>query len=173
MPNPNNNKNPKITALIPYLIVMVFLAFMLFSDPFSGQNKALNYNQFLQALNSNSITTAKVTVGYNTISVSGIMVENGDEYTFSTIIPNTEKNSNEVLEQLQSKTAVTIADANSSNLFLEIISSVLPLLLFGAFGIFMINRMAGASGNKQAFDFSKSRARKEDNIRVRFADVAG
>ena len=173
MPNPNNNKQPKLTALIPYLIVMVFLAFMLFSDPFSGQNKALNYNQFLQALNSNSITTAKVTVGYNTISVSGIMVENGDEYTFSTIIPNTEKNSNEVLEQLQSKTAVTIADANSSNLFLEIISSVLPLLLFGAFGIFMINRMAGASGNKQAFDFSKSRARKEDNIRVRFADVAG
>ena len=37
----------------------------------------------------------------------------------------------------------------------------------------MISRMGAVSGNSKAFEFSKSRARKEENIKVKFSDVAG
>ena len=78
------------------------------------------------------------------------------------------------METLKSKgVKASVSDADASSIFTALLTTVLPLVLFMGVGLFFINRMQGASGNKQAFDFSKSRARLEDNIKVRFADVAG
>ena len=68
---------------------------------------------------------------------------------------------------------VIISDANESNVFIEMIGTFLPVILFLGFGYFMLKSLNGGGANKQAFDFSKSRARLESDIKVRFADVAG
>ena len=67
---------------------------------------------------------------------------------------------------------VKVSDMNESNLFLDTILSLIPFVIFGAMAFFLISKMNGG-GNNKAFEFSKSRARLEGNIKVRFDDVAG
>ena len=57
----------------------------------------------------------------------------------------------------------------------QVLGSVLPLVIFGAFGFYMVSKMGGAAGgaNNKAFDFSRSKARLETEVKVRFDDVAG
>ena len=178
MNNPNNRNNkPNFTNFIPYLIVAVFLGLMLFTNPSSTiTNKNIDYVKLDELLQSDvKINDAKISVDNNTITVSGTYTEKNTDYGFSVVVPKTENNIDNITEQLKEKGAKTISvvDPNQSNIWLSILTSIVPIILFGALGIFIINRMAAQTGNRQAFDFSKSRARKEDNVKVRFADVAG
>lgn len=178
MNNPNNRNNkPNFTNFIPYLIVAVFLGLMLFTNPSSTiTNKNIDYVKLDELLQSDvKINDAKISVDNNTITVSGTYTEKNTDYGFSVVVPKTENNIDNITEQLKEKGAKTISvvDPNQSNIWLSILTSIVPIILFGALGIFIINRMAAQTGNRQAFDFSKSRARKEDNVKVRFTDVAG
>lgn len=169
----NNKNNRPFFNLLPYLVVSLFLFMMVFSSPSRVANTSLNYNQLNQLLNSNKISSAKVSVDYNTLTITGFYTENGSNYQFTSIIPNSEKTTEELLEELKKVENVTFVDANASNYLLELASSIVPLIAFAAIGIYLMNRMGAVNSNKQAFDFSKSRARLEENIRVRFEDVAG
>ena len=169
----NNKNNRPFFNLLPYLVVSLFLFMMVFSNPNRATSTSLDYKQLNQLLNSNKITSAKVSVDYNTLTISGFYTENGSNYQFTSIIPNSEKTTEELLEELKSVDKVTFVDANASNYLLELASSIVPLIAFAAVGIYLMNRMGAVNSNKQAFDFSKSRARLEENIRVRFEDVAG
>ena len=171
--NNNNNNRPSLLSYLPYIIVSVFLIFMFFSNPLSSGTSELGYKEFQSLLSGNNITEAKVSVDYNTIAISGIYSKDGKQSQFTTVIPNTEKDSNELLEELKTIDNVKIVDANESNLFLNILTSVLPIVIFAVFGFILISRMGSMNSNKQAFDFSKSRARLEDDIKVNFDDVAG
>ena len=170
-----NNKNNKkqFANLIPYLIVAVFLIFILISNPIFGNNSKIEYSTFCKILENNSIKSAKVSVDNNTMTVTGTYVNERNKVSeFTVIIPNTEISSAELTSKLKSVEKVTFSDANGSNIILDIISSVIPLIIFIVFGTFLINKLGGGS-NKQAFDFSKSRARLESNVKTRFTDVAG
>ncbi|MBO4358633.1 MAG: ATP-dependent zinc metalloprotease FtsH [Erysipelotrichaceae bacterium] len=169
----NNNNNRSLFNLIPYIIVSAFLMLMLFTSPNRTTNTALNYKEFTELLDSNKITSAKVSVDYNTMTITGVYKEDGKNMQFNTIIPNTEKAADELIEELKEINDVTFVDANASNYLLELLGSVVPIVAFAIIGIYLMNRMGGMNSNKQAFDFSKSRAHLEDNIRVRFSDVAG
>jgi len=167
-----NGKNKNPINLLPYLIVGAFLLLMFFSNPLSSNSTVLDYTSFKKLVNSGTVKTAEVVVDYNTVKVKGSYEEKGAEYIFTATIPNTEAQTDEVLNTLTDKgVTISVSDANAGSALTTILSSVVPLIAFGAIAIFLMNRMGG--GNKQAFDFSKSRARLEDNIKVRFADVAG
>ncbi|MBQ6478393.1 MAG: ATP-dependent zinc metalloprotease FtsH [Erysipelotrichaceae bacterium] len=146
---------------------------MVFTNPVRTTNTNLNYRQFNELLSSNKITEAKVSIDYNTMTITGIYKEKESTYQFTAIIPNTEKAADELIDELRKLDKVTFVDANASNYLLELLSSVIPLIAFVVVGIFLMNRMGAMNSNKQAFDFSKSRAHLEDDIRVRFDDVAG
>ena len=169
----NNNNNRPVINLLPYLLVSIFLFMMIFSNPTRTVNTALNYKELNQLLTSNKISSAKVSVDYNTLTISGVYTENGENKQFTSIIPNTEKAADELIDELKKIDKVTFIDANASNYVIELLSSVIPLVAFAGIGLFLMNRMGAMNSNKQAFDFSKSRARLEDNIKVRFDDVAG
>lgn len=171
--NNNNNNNRNIFNYIPYLIVSLFLMMMFFSNPTRTTNTNLNYKQFNELLDSGRIESAKVSVDYNTMTITGVYKDKDRTYQFNSIIPNTEKASDELIEDLKKIENVTFIDANASNYFLELVGSILPIIAFAGIGIYLMNRMGGMNSNKQAFDFSKSRAHLEDNIKVRFSDVAG
>ncbi|MBQ1512159.1 MAG: ATP-dependent zinc metalloprotease FtsH, partial [Erysipelotrichaceae bacterium] len=135
----------------------------------------LGYSEFQTVLKNEQVQSAQVTVDYNTITVTGIYNDSdGAAHNFSTVIPNTETASEELMQSLQKLKGVEVKDANTSNIFLEVLGSILPLAIFLVFGFYMINRMGGAAGgNQKAFDFSKSKARLETEIKTRFTDVAG
>ncbi len=170
--NNNNNRRP-IVNFIPYIFVSLFLLMMAFSSPVRSTTTALNYREFNELVASGKMTSAKVSIDYNTMTVNGIYEENGSSHQFTAIIPNTEKATDELIDELKKVNNVTFIDANASNYLLELASSIVPLILFVVAGVFIMNRMGAMNSNKQAFDFSKSRARLEDNIKVRFEDVAG
>ena len=171
--NNNNNKRPLIN-LAPYIFVSLFLLMMAFSSPTRTTSTNLNYREFNELVASEKITSAKVSIDYNTMTVSGVYKNtDGSQHPFTAIIPNTEKATDELIDELKKVNNVTFVDANASNYLLELASSIIPLILFVVAGVFIMNRMGAMNSNKQAFDFSKSRARLEDNIRVRFEDVAG
>lgn len=169
----NNNKRPLIN-LAPYIFVSLFLLMMAFSSPTRTTSTNLNYREFNELVASEKITSAKVSIDYNTMTVSGVYKNSdGSQHPFTAIIPNTEKATDELIDELKKVNNVTFVDANASNYLLELASSIIPLILFVVAGVFIMNRMGAMNSNKQAFDFSKSRARLEDDIRVRFEDVAG
>ena len=170
--NNDNNRRP-LLSFLPYIFVSLFLIIMAFSSPARTTSTALNYRQFNELLSSDKIQSAKVSVDYNTLTITGVYSDGNNNRQFSAIIPNTEKASDELLEELKDVKNVTFVDANTSNYLVELLSSIIPLILFVVAGLFIMNRMGAMNSNKQAFDFSKSRAHLEDNIRIRFSDVAG
>lgn len=169
-----NNKNKKpVLNLIPYIIVIGFLVMMLFSNPISSGSNNITYSGFNKLLQENKITEAKVSVNDNTLSVSGVYQDkDGEDVTFTTVIPNTEETVYSLTQKLKDVENSTFVDANHSSFLVDLLSSIVPLILFVVFGSFLINKMGGGA-NKQAFDFSKSRARLESNVKVKFTDVAG
>ena len=171
-PNNNNKRNP--LNYVPYIIVSLFIIMMFFTNPMSGTTKALDYSTFMNKVNAGEIVSASVTVDQNTLSVSGTCLDGENKRAYTATVPNTDYQTDTLMETLKSKgVKASVSDADASSIFTALLTTVLPLVLFMGVGLFFINRMQGASGNKQAFDFSKSRARLEDNIKVRFADVAG
>ncbi|MGN1405039.1 MAG: ATP-dependent zinc metalloprotease FtsH [Erysipelotrichaceae bacterium] len=172
-PNNNNNKRNPLNY-VPYIIVSLFIIMMFFTNPMSGTTKSLDYSTFMNKVNAGEIVSANVTVDQNTLSVSGTCLDGEDKVAYTATVPNTDYQTDTLMATLKAKgVKASVSDADASNIFSALITTVLPLVLFMAVGLFFINKMSGASGNKQAFDFSKSRARLEDNIKVRFADVAG
>lgn len=169
----NNNKQRPLFNLIPYIIVSIFLFMMVYSSPARTTSSVLTYKELNELLASGKITSAKVSVDYNTLTVNGTFKENDATQQFSVVIPNTEKAASELVDELKTIDNVVFIDANATNYLWDLMSSVIPLIAFVVIGVVLMNRMGAMNSNKQAFDFSKSRARLEDNIRVRFDDVAG
>ncbi len=167
-----NKKN--LISLIPYFVVVVFLMLMLFSNPISTTNTSLTYNEFNELLEGGNISEAKVSVDYNTMTVAGTYEVDGKVGAFSVVIPNTEETANSLTTKLTASVKDLIfVDANESNVWVELLGNSIPLVLFIIVGTVLMNKMGAVSGNKQAFDFSKSKARLEKDIKVKFDDVAG
>ena len=170
----NNPNNRKTISFMPYFVVSAFLVMMLFTGTMGKGTTQLNYTQFTAIVSQNQVIEAKAAVNYNTITVSGVYEkEDGTKAQFTTVIPNTESSSATLLEELKDIDSFEIVDSNAKSIWVDVLSTIIPLVLFAAFGFFFITKMTANNANKQAFDFSKSRARLEDNIRVRFSDVAG
>ncbi len=167
-----NKKN--LISLIPYFVVVVFLMLMLFSNPISTTNTSLTYNEFNELLEGGNISEAKVSVDYNTMTVAGTYEVDGKVGAFSVVIPNTEETANSLTTKLTASVKdLVFVDANESNVWVELLGNSIPLVLFIIVGTVLMNKMGAVSGNKQAFDFSKSKARLEKDIKVKFDDVAG
>ncbi len=168
------NTNRKWTFVIPYLIVGLALYVMV---TYSGgtQTKTLSYDQFVSYLNKQSITSAKMSVDNTVIDIAGTIKDGNTTYTFTASMPNTEEKLNEVTDSLTKSVEegkLVIVNPNARNYWTEILATVVPMLLLTGIAIYMFTRMNNSS-NKQAFDFSKSRAKLESDTRVRFSDVAG
>ena len=169
------NKKPNPGSFIPYLVAIVFLAALFFTNPLSTSSTVvIDYTRLNEILEAGSVKEADLTVDDNVITVTGVYEENGVNMAFSTDILKTESSVDEVVNKLKEANAqITVSDANESSLLISLLSSILPIVIFAGLGMLMISKMGAVSGNTKAFEFSKSRARKEENIKVKFDDVAG
>ena len=114
-----------------------------------------------------------VYVGSNITTISGHITKDKKTASFKGTIPSTSSEIDKILDNSGTKN-VTVVDAEASNVFMEALMTLLPFVFMAGLAVWMMNRMNGAqSANGKAFEFSKSRARLEDKVKVRFTDVAG
>ena len=114
-----------------------------------------------------------VSISTNITTVTGQYTEDGKTVAFEGTIPSTSDAIESILSKTEKK-AVKVVDADASNLFVDALLTLIPFVFMAGLAVWMINRMNGAqSANGKAFEFSKSRARLEGKVRVRFTDVAG
>lgn len=166
------NRKNNIANWIPYLIVMLALV-SLFSMNMGTATQTLSYNDLQKVVASDKTDKVTVSISSNITTVSGQYTEDGKTVAFEGTIPSTSDAIETILSSMEKK-AVTIVDADASNLFVDALLTLIPFVFMAGLAVWMINRMNGAqSANGKAFEFSRSRARLEGKVRVRFTDVAG
>lgn len=164
-------KKNNLLDFLPYLVVIVFL-FTMLNFPSMNSNKAMTYGELLTTLKEKNIEESYMTIGNNVIDVKGTYKnESGDLITFSSKVPATETEINNIVELIKDKD-LNVIDANSSNIWTDLIKTIVPFVIVGGFLFYMLNKVGGGT-NAKAFEFSKSRAKLESNIKVKFDDVAG
>ncbi len=163
----------KFKNALPYVIVLSILIVM-FSMVNSNNTKTMNYNEFKKSAEKMKITEADMSITSVVINVSGKYEDNGTIRSFSVTLPKTAENQiwlDSVL--LKNEAVVKASDPSHGEMMTSILLNlILPIVLLGGMLLFMFTRMNGGGSNK-AFEFSKSRARIEGNVKVRFHDVAG
>ena len=165
----NNNK---VLGWLPYLIVLIAMMSLFGMNNLTG-NKTVTYQTLTKIVETKKISDASLTIGTNTTSVRGVYEESGHQVTFTGTIPSTSDQIENIITELGDAN-VTVVDADASNVFINTLVNLVPFLLMIGLAVWMINKMSGAqSANGKAFEFSKSRARLEGKVKVRFADVAG
>ena len=163
-------RNNRWINFVPYLIVILAL-FSLMNMNTGTATQNLTYNEFQKLVEEQTVTESALTVGDNVIKIKGVFEQDGKKVGFTASVPRSETEVDALMSALKAAD-VKVSDMNESNLFLDTIMSLIPFVIFGAMAFFLITKMNGG-GNNKAFEFSKSRARLEGNIKVRFEDVAG
>lgn len=168
-------KNKKALAnILPYMIVMIAI-YSIFSMTNTALVNKLSYNDFNKMVQEEKIVSAEVTVSNVVLDINGVYIgENNEEMAFTTVVPNTEKVNNELIEVLIAKnTQVVIVNAYETNFFWDVVMNIVPYILMGGFVLYLLTKMNGAGGNNSAFEFGKSKAHLESDIKIRFSDVEG
>ena len=161
-----NNRSRQIMTW--YVIAAIFGVFIIQSFWTSYNEVAtIPYTQFEKLLSDNQIE--KVTVSQNNIQGTLKMPLPGGKKAFYT---------NRVDPQLAGKLAahnVVVTGAQSSGLFRDILSWVIPLGIFYLMWMFFFRRVAERQGMGGLMAIGKSRAKVyvEKDTRVTFKDVAG
>jgi cell division protease FtsH len=192
--NPNNRKpNSFINYLFPYLMmataVLAFVWLVFFSNPISSVSiPATNLGNFLQTADIKEITTTeRETV--TTITGNYISEEGGTIYFTATFETSNTFIKNEVDDALSNR-LIDENDPNSAFYYAQIwnTNNAFETTWFDAWGptifvvggsalvfLFIFSRMNSSvnNTNNKALEFNRSRARREDNSKVKFADVAG
>ncbi|MGM9941863.1 MAG: ATP-dependent zinc metalloprotease FtsH [Bulleidia sp.] len=166
------NRKNNIANWIPYLIVMIALV-SLFSMNMGTATQTLSYHDLQKIVSDEHVDNVTVSIGTNITTISGQYTKDDKISAFEGTIPSTSDAIASILDEADDK-KVTVVDADASNLFVDTLLTLLPFVFMAGLAVWMINRMNGAqSANGKAFEFSRSRARLEGKVRVRFADVAG
>lgn len=163
----------KVISLLPYILVIsILLLLITFGN--GSSTKEFNYNEFAASAEKMNFKDVNMSVGTTVINVSGTYAKGKETKSFTVVVPNTDDNVKWLSKVFKKDkdTKVTVYDANQESLFEVFLKSVLPFLILGGLAFFMFSKM-GSGGNNKAFEFSKSRAKIEGNIKVRFKDVAG
>ena len=170
-----------------YIIVIGTLAFMLFqgnglsSD--SSYNKEVSYTVFKDYIAKGYTEKIKVDMGKGEVSmvikpanVREVFKQGTDRTgkmpTVSTRYPSTDK-IEDYLDSQNFKGDVTYE--KSSDVWFNLLSSLLPIIILVAVWIFFMRRM-GSGGSGGVFSVGKSKAKlfdKENGTQVTFKDVAG
>lgn len=165
--------NKKVVSFLPYIAVIGILL-LLISSRFTSNAKSFTYNEFLNKAEKIEFKSAEMSMGTTVIDISGTYMEKGKEVGFMVSVPNTESNVETLTKTFQKnkKMKLVVNDPNRENFLMSFLMNILPFIFIAGIAFFMFSKM-NAGGNNKAFEFSKSKARMEGNIKVRFKDVAG
>lgn len=167
------NNNKKVINFLPYILVIsILLLLVTFGN--GNATKVFNYNEFSASAEKMEFKDVRMSVGTTVVNIGGTYENNGKLENFTVSVPKTDENI-QWLSDIFAKnknTKVEVLDANRETFMEMFLKNFFPFLLLGGVAIFLFSKM-NAGGSNKAFEFSKSRAKIEGNIKVRFKDVAG
>ena len=167
------NNNKKVINFLPYILVIsILLLLVTFGN--GNATKVFNYNDFSASAEKMEFKDVRMSVGTTVVNIGGTYENNGKLENFTVSVPKTDENI-QWLSDIFAKnknTKVEVLDANRETFMEMFLKNFFPFLLLGGVAIFLFSKM-NAGGSNKAFEFSKSRAKIEGNIKVRFKDVAG
>ncbi len=157
--------------IIYRIIALLTIGFVIFSiinrdNKYQDSNYSVRYSDFIDDIRDGQIT--KVTINGETIK--GFR-SNGER--FITYNPNDDKLVDELLEN---NVKIKVEPPKQQSLLMQIFISWAPMLLLIAVWIYFMRRQQGSGGGMGGqMNFGKSRAKlmEEEQIKIRFADVAG
>lgn len=152
-------------------ILSIVLSLVFYSS--QGSTVQMNYTQFEKIVDEVDFKKSSMTISSTVIQLEGTYEQNSKTVGYKVIVPRTEKNIEKLGKDLQRNGGkLTVEDPNQGSVWISILSQIIPFLIIAVFFYFMFSKMGGG-GNNKAFEFAKSKARVESNVKVRFKDVAG
>lgn len=152
-------------------ILSIVLSLVFYSS--QGSTIQMNYTQFEKIVDEVDFKKSSMTISSTVIQLEGTYEQNSKTVGYKVIVPRTEKNIEKLEKDLQRNGGkLTVEDPNQGSVWISILSQIIPFLIIAVFFYFMFSKMGGG-GNNKAFEFAKSKARVESNVKVRFKDVAG
>lgn len=152
-------------------ILSIVLSLVFYSS--QGSTVQMNYTQFEKIVDEVDFKKSSMTISSTVIHLEGTYEQNSKTVGYKVIVPRTEKNIEKLGKSLQRNGGkLTVEDPNQGSVWISILSQIIPFLIIAVFFYFMFAKMGGG-GNNKAFEFAKSKARVESNVKVRFKDVAG
>ena len=152
-------------------ILSIVLSLVFYSS--QGSTVQRNYTQFEKIVDEVDFKKSSMTISSTVIQLEGTYEQNSKTVGYKVIVPRTEKNIEKLEKDLQRNGGkLTVEDPNQGSVWISILSQIIPFLIIAVFFYFMFSKMGGG-GNNKAFEFAKSKARVESNVKVRFKDVAG
>lgn len=156
-------------------VFIIIIVLSLIGVSSQGTNVRMNYSKFKDTAENVEFSNSTLTISSTIIQVEGTY--NGDnedeKIGYSVIVPKTDANL-EWLETTLTKDGgeINIVDPNQNSIWVSLVGNLLPFVVLAVFFYFMFSKIGGG-GNNKAFEFAKSKARVESNVKVRFKDVAG
>jgi len=149
-----------------YVLGFILLLAIVQAYFFASPATAIPYSQFKDLVAQDKVSD--VTIGDQVIR--GKMKTDKGLEPFTTTRPGVEDP--KLLEDLQQHQVKYTGEVGSRWLP-DLLSWILPLLLFIAISGFFLRRMGGAEGGVMSFARSRGKIYSEDDVKVTFADVAG
>ncbi len=170
---PISVRNPNVNDLTKNILVFVVIIVVLLSvvQGLSGVSAGLpqekDYSEFLAQVRSGQVTVA-------VIDDDQIRFGQTEPLPYYTISPETDNNT---LIGLLDKNGVnfTGAEKKQQSLISHLLISSFPILLLIGVWIYFMRQMQGGGAGRGAMSFGKSKARLlgDDQVAIKFADVAG
>lgn len=157
---------------LPTIFILSIVLSLVFYNS-QGSTVQMNYTQFEKIVDEVDFKKSSMTISSTVIQLEGTYEQNSKTVGYKVIVPRTEKNIEKLEKDLQRNGGkLTVEDPNQGSVWISILSQIIPFLIIAVFFYFMFSKKGGG-GNNKAFEFAKSKARVESNVKVRFKDVAG
>lgn len=159
---------------LPTIFIITIVMSLIF---YSSQSTTvqMNYSKFKDTAQTAKFEDSTLTISTTIIQVEGSYKDEKKDTKvgYKVIVPNTDANLEWLEETLtEDGGKLTVADPNQNSVWINLVVQLIPFIVIGIFFYLMFSKMGGGGSNK-AFEFAKSKARVESNVKVRFKDVAG
>lgn len=141
--------------------------------------KPITYTKLMTELEKGNVEELTLKPSQDVYLVNGKLKSAKKDETFtSVVLYNNEKDLQRITaiaEENKGKMDFDIKPADKDNVFVGMLSTLIPLLLLAFFFIFFLSQSQGGGGGGRVMNFGKSKAKLYDDKKkkVRFTDVAG
>ena len=151
-----------------YVLLGIWVVLIIQNAIFSAFSiKTISYSDFLKALNENRVTEVAITsnIIQGRMKVAGDSSEQGQPFRTIRVDPD--------LSDLLSGHNVQFKGEIESTFVRDLLSWILPIIMFVGIWYFMMKRMQGQQPGFMSLGKNKAKIYMEDEVGVRFDDVAG
>ncbi|WP_414048864.1 ATP-dependent zinc metalloprotease FtsH [Macrococcus animalis] len=141
--------------------------------------KQMTYTKLMSQLEKGKIEEMTIQPGQDVYLVKGKLKGAEPNETFTSVLMYNNQNDLEkitkIAEEQEGDLKFDIKPADKENVFLGMLSTLIPLLLLAFVFIFFLSQSQGGGGGGRVMNFGKSKAKLYDDKKkkVRFNDVAG